>query len=103
MSTPYLTQDGRCLTLAVRVCPNAHRAGVEGVWNGTHLKIALTAPPVDGKANEALIACLADLLSVRKSAITLLSGQTGRVKRLMIQFPDSATAAQAARHLTDLV
>lgn len=103
MNTPYLTQDGRCLTLAVRVCPNAHRAGVEGLWNGTHLKIALTAPPVDGKANEALIACLADLLSVRKSAITLVSGQTGRVKRLAIQFSDSSAATAAAQHLTDLI
>lgn len=103
MNTPYLTQDGRCLTLAVRVCPNAHRAGVEGLWNGSHLKIALTAPPVDGKANEVLITCLADLLSVRKSAITLVSGQTGRVKRLVIQFSDSSAATAAAQHLTDLI
>lgn len=103
MNMPYLTQDGRCLMLAVRVCPNAHRAGVEGLWNGSHLKIALTAPPVDGKANEALITCLADLLSVRKSAITLVSGQTGRVKRLAIQFSDSSAATAAAQHLTDLI
>lgn len=103
MSVPYLTRHERSLTLAVRVSPNARRSGVEGIWNGTHLKIALSAPPVEGKANEALIAFLSDLLSVRKSALTLISGQTGRVKKIAVQFAESSAAVAAEKMLAELV
>ena len=94
--TSYVTQQGNRLILSVRVSPNAKRSGIEGVWNGTHLKIALSAPPVDGKANEALIDFLADLCGIRKSAITLLSGQTGRLKRVSLTFQTEADARQAS-------
>lgn len=82
-------------TLAVRVLPNARRTGIAGVWNGAAVKIALSAPAVDGKANEALTAFLAEALDVRKSAITLLFGQTGRDKRLFIQGPLSPDVVSA--------
>ena len=93
--TSYVTQQGNRLILSVRVSPNAKRSGIEGVWNGTHLKIALSAPPVDGKANEALIDFLADLCGIRKSAIALLSGQTGRLKRVSLTFQTEADARRA--------
>jgi len=48
------------------------------------LKIRLTAPPVDGAANEALVAFLSDTLSVSKSQIEILSGHTSREKRVKI-------------------
>lgn len=76
------TSDG--VILAVRVQPGAKRNAVDGIWHGTHVKIALNAPAVDGKANDALIDFLSNLWGVRKSAITILSGYTARTKRLQI-------------------
>lgn len=55
--------------------------------NDEYIKIRITAPPVDGKANKHLIAFLAKTFKVAKSNITLLSGETGRNKRLLIQRP----------------
>ena len=52
--------------------------------HGGALKVRLQAPPVDGKANETLIAFLSERLGVPKHRITLISGQTGRRKRLAI-------------------
>ena len=94
----YQVQKNK-LILSVRVSPNAHRAGIEGIWNDTHLKIALTAPPVDGKANECLIEFLSDYFSIRKSAITIQSGQTGRQKRLLLTFETEAHISSALTRL----
>lgn len=80
------------IVLAVRVSPNAKRAGAEGIWNGTHLKIALTAPPVDGKANEALIDFLSKTAGLRKSAVALISGQSNRQKVVALNFDSPAAA-----------
>lgn len=72
--------------LAVRVSPRAARDAVEGVAADADgkplLKIRLTAPPVDGEANAALIAFLAKALGMKKAQIVLHSGQTGRTKIL---------------------
>ena len=74
--------------LFVRLSPKAKREGIEGVHtdpDGTQrLKIAVSAPPVDGKANEALIKWLSKRLHIAKSAITLVSGTTDRCKTLLI-------------------
>ena len=76
------------LKVFVRLSPKAKREGIEGVHtdsDGTQrLKIAVQAPPVDGKANEALIKWLSKHLHIAKSAITLISGTTDRCKTLMI-------------------
>ncbi len=74
------------MILRVRVQPRAAKDEILG-WQGGALKIRLTAPPVDGKANARLIALLAAELKVPKSRIVLLSGQSGRDKRLKIQAP----------------
>jgi len=99
----FVQQTNKQLILTVRVLPNARRSNFDGIWNGTHLKIALSAPPVDGKANEALIDFLSDFFHLRKSAIALLSGQTGRIKRLSLTFPTEAEAHTAALKIKDLV
>ena len=74
--------------LFVRLSPKAKREGIEGVHtdpDGTQrLKIAVSAPPVDGKANEALIKWLSKHLHIAKSAITLVSGTTDRCKTLLV-------------------
>ena len=77
---------GEDVILRVRVQPRAAKDEILG-WQGGALKIRLTAPPVDGKANARLIALLAAELKVPKSRIVLLSGQSGRDKRLKIQAP----------------
>ena len=67
------------VSFAVRVQPGASREGVVGLY-GDAFKIALNAPAVDGKANEALIRYLATALNVSKSSITIAAGLTSRSK-----------------------
>ena len=70
--------------LQVRVLPNAKHEGWAGLWNGTHYKVALRAPAVDGKANEALLDFLSKSLKIPKRAFTIISGQTNRLKVIEI-------------------
>ena len=72
-------------TIQIRVLPNAKHEGWAGLWNGTHYKIALKAPAVDGKANTALINFLADYTDLPKNAFTILQGTTSRCKVIQIQ------------------
>ncbi|MCC6207945.1 MAG: YggU family protein [Gammaproteobacteria bacterium] len=78
--------DGDRLTLSVRVQPRASKDEIVGM-QGNHLKIRITAPPVDGKANVHLIQFLARVFDVPKSRISLLSGESGREKRILITSP----------------
>jgi uncharacterized protein (TIGR00251 family) len=86
------TADG-CI-LPVRVHPGARRNDITGVHDGA-LKISLSAPPADGRANEALIAFLAERLRVPRSRVTLVTGATSRSKTLRIT-GKSAAEVQAA-------
>ena len=70
--------------LVVRVTPRAARDEIAG-WQGDELRVRLRAPPVDGRANEALLRLLASRLSVPTSSIELVSGATARVKRLRVE------------------
>lgn len=81
----YHWQDGN-LILDIRVQPRASRDEIAGIL-GERLKIRLTAPPVDGKANQILLKFLANLCAVNKSQVTLLSGLSGRNKRVAIVDP----------------
>jgi len=63
------------VTFAVRVVPRASRNEIVGV-QGDALKVRLTAPSVEGKANEALVAFLAQRLGVRKSQVEIVAGGT---------------------------
>jgi uncharacterized protein (TIGR00251 family) len=81
-------------TLSVRVHPGAPKNGVTGV-HADALKIALTAPPVDGKANEALIAFLAHALRLPRARIALVSGLTSRAKMIRITGKSAAEVAAA--------
>jgi uncharacterized protein len=68
---------------AVRVAPRASRDAIEGEYAGA-LKVRLTAPPVDGRANEALRKLLAERLKVAISAVRILGGEKSRNKRVRI-------------------
>ena len=70
--------------LSVRAQPGARRNGIVGEKAGT-LKVAVTAPPDQGRANKALIEVLAECLGIKKSQVELLSGQTHREKRFLIR------------------
>src|SRR5262249_42076311 len=72
------------VVLPVRAQPRARKPGVQGEKGGS-LKLAVAAPPEAGRANEALVALLADLLQIRRSQITLLSGQSARDKQFLIR------------------
>lgn len=72
----------------VRVVPRASRtavAGVVGEGDRTALRIALHAPPVEGRANAALIDFLADLLQVRRAGIAIAGGEHARTKTILIR------------------
>ncbi len=71
------------LSLLVRVQPKASANRVSGL-HGDALKICITAPPVDGKANAALTRFLADFFGLRRSAVNLQSGGGSRDKRFLL-------------------
>jgi uncharacterized protein len=81
-------------TLTVRVHPGARKNGVTGIHAGA-AKIALTAPPVDGKANEALIAFLAETLRLPRARIVIVAGTTSRAKTLRVTGKSAAEVAAA--------
>ena len=82
---PYAAVEGG-VRLALRLTPRASRNGVDGLIQNAEgrplLKLRLVAPPVEGAANQALIAFLAKSLSLRKADIAIRSGETSRVKIL---------------------
>jgi uncharacterized protein len=71
------------LTFAIKVQPRARKNAVTGEV-GDALKIALTAPPTEGKANDACIEFLANILKVPRSSVTIASGQTSRRKVIRV-------------------
>lgn len=77
--------------LAVRLQPKARSNEVTGERGGV-IVIRVTAPPVEGKANAALIKFVAKKLGIPKSAITLVRGERGREKLLEITGPKAAEA-----------
>ena len=90
---PFLQQqkDGAVL-VDVHVMPNAAKTQLQGLHDGA-LRVRLHAPPVDGKANLALQAWLAETLGIPKSAVELLRGATARRKQLRV---DALHAPRAA-------
>ena len=66
-------------TFAVKIRPRAKQNAITGELGGA-LKLSLTAPPVEGRANDACIEFLANLLKVPRSSVTIASGQSGRRK-----------------------
>ena len=82
------------VTLSVRAQPGARKTAITGLYGegaAAQLKIAVHAPPLEGRANHALIAFLAETFSVSKSAVELLSGESSRSKVFLLR---GVTAAQ---------
>lgn len=72
-------RGGESATFAVRVLPRSARNGVAGLA-GDAVRIRLTAPPVEDRANEALVRFLADALGVPKPSVMIVAGRSGRRK-----------------------
>lgn len=75
--------DGNAVLFHVRVQPRASRDAIEGEHNGA-LKVRLTAPPVEGRANDSLRRLLAEHLNVPISAVRIVAGENNRNKRVSI-------------------
>jgi hypothetical protein len=89
----WMTETADGVIVAVRVVPRASRSEVQGV-HGDTLKIRLQAPPVEGKANRALVEFLAVALGVSRASIEILTGDTSRNKRVLVR---DITAADVRR------
>ena len=94
-----LQKDGAVL-VSVHVMPNAARTQIQGLHDGA-LRVRLHAPPVDGKANLALQAWLAETLGVPKSAVELVRGGTARRKQLRVAAPQAAGVDWLRLHPAD--
>ncbi len=90
-------RDGTDLLLELRVQPRASRSEFAGTF-GDRLRVRLQAPPVDGRANAALVEFLADSFAVSRSQVQIERGLTGRDKRVRIRNP-----GPLAPHTRDLV
>lgn len=83
MSRPRNKEDSEAVTLSVRIQPRASKNEIVTMESGG-LKVRLTAPPVDGAANEALVKFLAATLSIPRSHVEIVSGHTSREKIVRI-------------------
>jgi uncharacterized protein (TIGR00251 family) len=82
-----ITERAGGVTLTVRVTPRASRDAIEGEYrsdSGGALKVRLTAPPVEDRANEALRRLLAERLKVPVSSVRIVAGEKSRNKRVAI-------------------
>ena len=86
MSAPWYHWKNNSLILDIRVQPRASRDEIARPL-GERLRIRLTAPPVDGKANQQLLNFLANLCSVGRNQVNLISGASSRNKRIAIERP----------------
>lgn len=86
----YHFHDGKSgAALTVRVTPRARKNEIVEILSDLTVKIRLTAPPVEGKANKALIDFLSEVLGTPKSKIEIVAGDTGRDKIVSILEEDS--------------
>lgn len=79
-----LKETAKGVSFAVKVQPRSRKNAITGVV-GDALKLSLTAPPVEGKANQALIEFLAGVFEIPRSSITIASGKTSRLKMVNIR------------------
>ena len=90
-----VTEHAEGCVLPVRAQPGARKAGVLGEQNGA-LKVAVTAPPEDGRANQALVEALREALGLKRSQVELIGGQTSRDKRFLIWRLDEGGTGECA-------
>jgi len=94
-----IKESAKGIVFAVKVQPRARKNAITGVV-GDMLKLALAAPPVDGRANQAVIEFLAELFEIPRASVTIASGETSRNKRVRIAgLSKAAVEARLAREI----
>lgn len=83
-------------TIAVRAQPGARKSGVVGEWNGM-LKVAVSSPPEDGRANAALVEVLREFFDLPRSRVELLTGASNRNKVILLH---GLTASEVESRIT---
>lgn len=92
-----LRETAEGVTLAIRAQPGAKKSAITGVYGegaAAQLKVAVHAPPIEGRANEALIAFLAEYFSIARRDVMLVSGELSRSKVFLLR---GVTLQQAQR------
>jgi uncharacterized protein (TIGR00251 family) len=79
---PWISDSSEGCIITIHAAPRAARNHIQGI-HGDALKIRLQAPPVDGKANQELLSFLSETLGVPRRQLELLTGDTGRHKRIL--------------------
>jgi hypothetical protein len=97
----YNLHDGKSgSALTVRITPRASRNEIHEILDDGTVKIRITAPPVDGQANKAIIDFLSDVLNVPKSKLEIVAGQTGKDKIIAVEGMNSKEVqAKVLQHL----
>ena len=93
----YIRETPQGVTLAIRVQPRSSRDELIADPNADHLKVRITAPPVDSAANNALPKLIAKSLGVPPSAVSLIRGEKSRNKTLLITGTDAQAVAEKLR------
>lgn len=92
---------GGAVRFGVRVKPKARAERVGGAWADGSLLVEVQAAAVDGKANTAVVAALADAFGVARSAVTIVTGARSRTKLVAIEGDAEAVAGRLAELLAD--
>ena len=79
----WINETSAGLDVRIRAVPRASKNEIQGIYDGA-LKVRLTTPPVDGKANQALIKFLSKTLKISKTQIELMQGDTSRNKTIRL-------------------
>jgi uncharacterized protein (TIGR00251 family) len=90
-----IVERAAVVAFAVRVTPRASRDAIEGEWQGA-LRVRVTAPPVDDRANEALRKLFAERLKIPLAAVRIVAGHHSRVKRVEIEGVGAASIRKLA-------
>ena len=92
----FFEEEDGYITLSVKVIPRASKDAIQGVM-GDALKVRIQAPPVEGKANAHLVKFLSKHWGIPRANIEILSGETGRNKRLRISSPSDEMLKELSR------
>jgi uncharacterized protein (TIGR00251 family) len=91
----HITEKDGGVTVDIQVKPRSSREGV-GPTQADRLLVAVNAPPVDGKANQAVVRVLAEAFGVPRSAVTIVRGETGKKKTVRIVGTTAAAVMRVA-------
>jgi uncharacterized protein len=91
-----IRENAGAVTFSVKVYPRAKKDAITGEI-GDALKVALNAPPVDGKANDACVRFVAEILRVPRSSVTIAAGETNRNKLIRVAGMSAAQVEERLR------